>query len=66
MQYKFYVDGEWRHDERQPFLSGNYGVVNTICILSEANPLAALPSPGTPNNRMGMDVDNETFHHAVC
>ncbi|XP_042472008.1 sucrose nonfermenting 4-like protein isoform X1 [Zingiber officinale] len=65
-QYKFYVDGEWRHDERQPFLSGNYGVVNTICILSEANPLAALPSPGTPNNRMGMDVDNETFHHAAA
>lgn len=66
MQYKFYVDGEWRHDERQPFLTGNYGIVNTICILSEANPSAALPSPGTPNNRMGMDVDNETFHHAVC
>ncbi|XP_042457550.1 sucrose nonfermenting 4-like protein isoform X2 [Zingiber officinale] len=62
-QYKFYVDGEWRHDEHQPFVTGNYGLVNTIYILPEANPLAALPSPGTPNVRMGMDVDNETFQH---
>lgn len=64
MQYKFYVDGEWRHDEHQPFLTGNYGLVNTIYI-PEANPLAALPIPGTPNIRMGMDVDNDTFQHAV-
>ncbi|CAI9284786.1 unnamed protein product [Lactuca saligna] len=25
-QYKFIVDGEWRHDEHQPFVTGNYGV----------------------------------------
>lgn len=30
MQYKFFVDGEWRHDERQPHKTGEYGVVNTF------------------------------------
>lgn len=35
MQYKFFVDGEWRHDEHQPFVNGNYGVVNTVFIARE-------------------------------
>lgn len=30
MQYKFLVDGEWRHDERQPHKNGEYGIVNTF------------------------------------
>ncbi|THU62685.1 hypothetical protein C4D60_Mb01t07710 [Musa balbisiana] len=62
-RYKFYVDGEWRHDERQPFATGNYGIVNTIYITREPNPPPALLSPGTPNSRMSMDVDHETFQH---
>ncbi|RRT43716.1 hypothetical protein B296_00056207 [Ensete ventricosum] len=64
-QYKFYVDGEWRHDERQPFATGNYGIVNTIYITREPNPPPALLSPGPPNSRMSMDVDHETFQHVV-
>lgn len=30
LQYKFLVDGEWRHDERQPHKNGEYGIVNTF------------------------------------
>ncbi|MCD7446611.1 AMP-activated serine/threonine-protein kinase regulatory subunit, partial [Datura stramonium] len=48
-QYKFFVDGEWRHDERQPVVSGNYGVVNTIFLPRESD---AIPESN-------MDVDND-------
>ncbi|CAN1219913.1 Sucrose nonfermenting 4-like protein [Linum perenne] len=34
-QYKFIVDGEWRHDEHQPFESGSFGVVNTVFLPRE-------------------------------
>ncbi|URD87902.1 CBS domain containing membrane protein [Musa troglodytarum] len=65
-QYKFYVDGEWKHDECQPFVTGNYGIVNTIYLTREPNPLPPLLSPRTPNSRMSMDVDNEAFQHVVA
>ncbi|XP_047324638.1 sucrose nonfermenting 4-like protein [Impatiens glandulifera] len=52
-QYKFFVDGEWRHDEHQPFESGNYGVVNTIFLGME---LETSPTP----NRSNMEVDVDT------
>ncbi|PKI46484.1 hypothetical protein CRG98_033127 [Punica granatum] len=29
-QYKFFVDGEWKHDEHQPYATSEYGIVNTI------------------------------------
>ncbi|CAL5340258.1 unnamed protein product [Camellia sinensis] len=35
LRYKFFVDGEWRHDEHQPFVSGNYGVVNSVFLARE-------------------------------
>nr|XP_015900022.2 sucrose nonfermenting 4-like protein isoform X2 [Ziziphus jujuba var. spinosa] len=35
-QYKFFVDGEWKHDEHQPFVTGEYGIVNTV-LLATAN-----------------------------
>eukprot|EP00268_Persea_americana_P060007 TRINITY_DN742_c1_g1_i3.p1 TRINITY_DN742_c1_g1~~TRINITY_DN742_c1_g1_i3.p1 ORF type:complete len:507 (+),score=91.92 TRINITY_DN742_c1_g1_i3:749-2269(+) len=47
-QYKFYVDGEWRHDERQPFVNGNYGIVNTLFLADTSF-------------RSSMDVDNDAF-----
>ncbi|PPD72609.1 hypothetical protein GOBAR_DD30495 [Gossypium barbadense] len=28
--YKFFIDGEWRHDEQQPHRNGEYGIVNTF------------------------------------
>ncbi|KAF7137798.1 hypothetical protein RHSIM_Rhsim07G0186000 [Rhododendron simsii] len=50
-QFKFFVDGEWRHDERQPFETGNYGVVNTVYLATENDEI-----PGC-----NMEVDNDTF-----
>lgn len=61
-QYKFYVDGEWRHDEHQPSVSGSYGIVNTVFVTREPDSLTALLSPGTPGSRINMEVD-ETFQH---
>lgn len=64
-QYKFYVDGEWRHDERQPSVMGNYGIVNTLLLRSDAEQVGPTVSPsagGSNNaNRMAtqMDVDND-------
>ncbi|KAI7987622.1 Sucrose nonfermenting 4-like protein [Camellia lanceoleosa] len=37
VKYKFIVDGEWQHDENEDFVSGNYGVVNTLILLREPN-----------------------------
>jgi hypothetical protein len=56
MQYKFFVDGEWRHDEHQPFVSGNGGVVNTIFITGPDMVPAGF-SPETLG-RSNMDVDD--------
>ncbi|CAI8615456.1 unnamed protein product [Vicia faba] len=62
-QYKFNVDGEWRHDEQQPFATGNYGVVNTIYLVREPDVLPAILSAETPS-RSHMEVDNNVFGHA--
>lgn len=29
-QYKFYVDGQWRYDESEHHVTGEYGIVNTL------------------------------------
>ncbi|XP_052192565.1 sucrose nonfermenting 4-like protein isoform X2 [Diospyros lotus] len=59
-EYKFFVDGEWRHDEHQRFVSGNCGVVNTVFLAREPDMIPAIYSPGTPG-RSNMDVDNDPF-----
>ncbi|MBA0584660.1 hypothetical protein Gorai_015462 [Gossypium raimondii] len=56
-QFKFFVDGEWRHDEHQPFVNDNYGIVNTIFIAREPNLVAPSFNPETPG-RSNMDVDD--------
>ncbi|XP_078440596.1 sucrose nonfermenting 4-like protein [Wolffia australiana] len=56
-QYKFFVDGEWRHDERQAFVTGKYGTVNTVLISKKPDSSATVPSVDTPTNRMNVDVD---------
>ncbi|XP_031131263.1 sucrose nonfermenting 4-like protein isoform X1 [Ipomoea triloba] len=63
-QYKFVVDGEWRHDENQPFATGNYGVVNTVILPRETDYLPAVASTQTAPNS-NMDVDNDTFQRVV-
>ncbi|KAL4202668.1 hypothetical protein AMTRI_Chr02g222270 [Amborella trichopoda] len=64
-QYKFYVDGEWRYDERLPFVNGNYGIVNTIVLAREPEPVPPVLLPETPGSGVNMDVDNEIFRRAV-
>ncbi|CAI9776867.1 unnamed protein product [Fraxinus pennsylvanica] len=65
-QYKFVVDGEWRHDEHRPFVSSNLGTVNTILLEREANYLRAMPSEQVPPvSDSNMDVDNDAFRHVV-
>ena len=62
VQYKFFVDGEWRHDEHQPFVSGNYGVVNSVFLAREPDVIPAIYTPKTPG-RSSMDVDDDPFFH---
>ncbi|KAJ0601946.1 putative AMP-activated kinase, glycogen-binding protein [Helianthus annuus] len=63
-QYKFIVDGEWRHDEHQPFVTGNYGIVNTVLLTREPDYNSAVLSPQMTSGS-SMDVDNETFQRVV-
>ncbi|KAF7044787.1 hypothetical protein CFC21_053971 [Triticum aestivum] len=58
-QYKFNVDGQWRHDEGQPTITGEYGVVNTLYLTREFDHINTVLSPTTPGSRM--DVDNDSF-----
>ncbi|WOL10356.1 sucrose nonfermenting 4-like protein [Canna indica] len=58
-QYMFFVDGVWRHDERQPHVVGNYGIVNTLILNQEPNPMHSPLIPGAHGSRMNMDVDHE-------
>ena len=52
-QYKFIVDGEWRHDENQAFIQDPLGNVNNWCEHRPARaqrpaatkPIAQNPSP---------------------
>lgn len=64
IQYKFFVDGEWRHDEHQPYVSGNYGVVNTIFLARESDTIP--PNLGSDTaGRSHMEVDGDPFPQ-VC
>lgn len=63
VQYKFNVDGEWRHDEQQPFVNGSYGVVNTI-FLTREDILPSIFMAETPG-RSHMEVDNVVYGNVV-
>lgn len=63
-QFKFLVDGEWRHDDQQPHTTSEYGMVNTLVVPTEHNYLALSPEiPSTSTNNM--EVDNNAFRHMV-
>ena len=63
MQYKFFVDGEWRHDEHQPYVPGEYGIVNTVLLATDPNYMPVLPPDVASGN--SMDVDNDAFRRMV-
>lgn len=54
-QYKFCVDGVWRHDESQPFITGDYGLVNTI-LIREPDMIPSTYSHQPPDMDMDYDV----------
>ncbi|XWS53648.1 hypothetical protein CRYUN_Cryun10bG0018700 [Craigia yunnanensis] len=59
-EYKFLVDGEWRHDERQPHKNGEYGIVNTFDTLPIPTEVPQVqPRSEILNN---MEVDNGLSH----
>ncbi|GMG99724.1 hypothetical protein Nepgr_001564 [Nepenthes gracilis] len=58
-QYKFNVDGEWLHDEHQPFVSGSYGIVNTVLLARQSDAVPVVFTPETPG-RSNMEVDDTT------
>ncbi|KAG4946358.1 hypothetical protein JHK87_042365 [Glycine soja] len=62
-QYKFFVDGEWRHDEHQPYVPGDYGIVNTVFLATDPNYIPVLPPDVASGN--SMDVDNDAFRRMV-
>ncbi|KAB1201465.1 Sucrose nonfermenting 4-like protein [Morella rubra] len=55
-QFKFCVDGVWQHDESQPFIKGDYGLVNTVFVPREPDLITSPFSSQTPG-RSNMDVD---------
>ncbi|KAL1084494.1 hypothetical protein V6Z11_D09G269500 [Gossypium hirsutum] len=59
-EYKFFVDGEWRHDERQPHKTVEYGIVNTF----DAMPIPAEVPLVHPRSEIlnNMEVDNGLMH----
>ncbi|KAF7145084.1 hypothetical protein RHSIM_Rhsim04G0219500 [Rhododendron simsii] len=63
-QYKFIVDGEWRHDAHLPIVSGNYGEVHTVFVGGESGcvPPILIPEIQPGSN---MDVDNDAFQRVV-
>lgn len=63
-QYKFVVDGKWRHDEHQPFENGNYGTVNTVFLARESDYVPGILNPQM-HSGSNMDVDNEAFQRLV-
>ncbi|KAJ1387429.1 Immunoglobulin-like fold [Sesbania bispinosa] len=63
-QYLFNVDGQWRHDEQQPFVSGNYGTMNTLYVLKQPDILPTILRAETAG-RSDMEVDNNVSGHVV-
>ncbi|KAM5569022.1 sucrose nonfermenting 4-like protein [Rosa sericea] len=63
-QYKFFVDGEWRHDEHQPYANGEYGLVNTMVLATDPNFFQPNVAPEiTPGSHM--EEDTEAFRRLV-
>ncbi|XP_022721940.1 sucrose nonfermenting 4-like protein isoform X2 [Durio zibethinus] len=59
-EYKFLVDGEWRHDDQQPHKNGEYGIVNTFDTL----PIPAEAPQVQPRTEIlnNMEVDDGLRH----
>ncbi|PQQ15876.1 sucrose nonfermenting 4-like protein isoform X2 [Prunus yedoensis var. nudiflora] len=63
-QYKFFVDGEWQHDEHQPYVSGEYGLVNTVLLATDPNFFHPNVTPEITSGS-NMEEDTEAFRRLV-
>ncbi|XP_043706337.1 sucrose nonfermenting 4-like protein [Telopea speciosissima] len=60
-QYKFLVDGVWRLDENQPYVTDEYGMVNNIILVKELELAPSILRSEPFPSKSGMDVDNGNF-----
>ncbi|KAL2613022.1 hypothetical protein R1flu_024714 [Riccia fluitans] len=56
-QYKFIVDGEWRHDDQQSVMSDALGNVNNWILVKEPEPLPGVEGLGQLGASMDVDHD---------
>lgn len=64
LQYKFFVDGEWRYDEHQPYANGEYGLVNTMVLGADPNFFHPNVTPEITSGS-NMEEDTEAFQRLV-
>lgn len=64
LQYKFFVDGEWRYDEHQPYANGEYGLVNTMVLAADPNFFHPNVTPEITSGS-NMEEDTEAFQRLV-
>lgn len=57
MQYKFIVDGEWRHDDQQSVMSDPLGNVNNWVLVKEPEHLSSVEGLGQLGASMDVDHD---------
>ncbi|KAG9447310.1 hypothetical protein H6P81_013438 [Aristolochia fimbriata] len=62
-QYKFLVDGVWRHDQQHTVVTDELGIVNNVIFVRPPE-LASLILP-LEMSRSGMDVDNGVHLHTA-
>lgn len=67
LQYKFIVDGEWRHDEQQAHMADSHGHVNNWIQITASRQHHHILSPAPDMGASGitMDVDQEMVHQSV-
>eukprot|EP01018_Ginkgo_biloba_P033493 Gb_06739 [translate_table: standard] len=63
-QYKFIVDGDWRHDDQQPFMTDTLGNVNNVLFVREPDLLPTTPSLESSSIGAHMEVDHVPFQQA--
>ncbi|KAK9108642.1 hypothetical protein Syun_024653 [Stephania yunnanensis] len=61
-QYKFLVDGVWRFDEQNPYVTDEHGSINNIIFVRDPEPLPVLTSD-TSSSKQIMDVDNRIINY---
>lgn len=65
LQYKFIVDGEWRHDEQQAHMADSHGHVNNWVLITRQHHHIHPPAPDMVTSGITMDVDQEMVHQVV-